>query len=44
MAGLRRVAVPNPHADHSRFTAADLPLLSAVNLSLDAVLARAPAA
>jgi HAD superfamily hydrolase (TIGR01509 family) len=39
-AGLRCVAVPNPHADHTRFHAADLLLSSAAQLSLDAVLAR----
>ncbi|MET7670547.1 HAD family hydrolase [Micromonospora luteifusca] len=39
-AGLRCVAVPNPHADHARFTAADLVLPSAADLSLDALLAR----
>ncbi|MET7705951.1 HAD-IA family hydrolase [Micromonospora sp. NPDC005413] len=39
-AGLRCVAVPNPHADHGRFTAADLLLPSAADLSLDALLAR----
>ncbi|GIE92189.1 putative hydrolase of the HAD superfamily [Actinoplanes regularis] len=38
-AGLRCVAVPNPHADHRRFLAADLLLPSAVSMSLDAVLA-----
>ncbi|MEU5911637.1 HAD-IA family hydrolase [Micromonospora sp. NPDC047527] len=38
-AGLRCVAVPNPNADHDRFTAADLLLPSAAELSLDAVLA-----
>ncbi|MDI6105590.1 HAD-IA family hydrolase [Actinoplanes sp. NEAU-A12] len=38
-AGLRCVAIPNPHADHARFMAADLLLPSAVALSLDAVLA-----
>ncbi|WP_327003647.1 HAD-IA family hydrolase [Dactylosporangium sp. NBC_01737] len=37
-AGLRCVAVPNPHADHARFTAADLLLPSAADLPLDAVL------
>jgi HAD superfamily hydrolase (TIGR01509 family) len=37
-AGLRCVAVPNPHADHARFAAADLLLPSAADLSLDAVL------
>ncbi|MET8370601.1 HAD-IA family hydrolase [Micromonospora profundi] len=37
-AGLRCVAVPNPHADHARFTAADLLLPSAAELYLDAVL------
>lgn len=39
-AGLRCVAVPNPHADDARFTAADLLLPSATDLSLDVVLAR----
>ena len=39
-AGLLCVAVPNPHADHARFTAADLLLSSATDLSLDAILAR----
>ncbi|MEV0731917.1 HAD family phosphatase [Polymorphospora sp. NPDC050346] len=38
-AGLRCVAVPNPHADHARFAAADLLLTSAADLSLDAVMA-----
>ncbi|GAA3351930.1 HAD family hydrolase [Amorphoplanes nipponensis] len=38
-AGLRCVAVPNPHADHARFTAADLLLPTATDLSLDEVLA-----
>lgn len=38
-AGLRCVAVPNPHADHARFAAADLLLASAAELSLDEVLA-----
>jgi beta-phosphoglucomutase-like phosphatase (HAD superfamily) len=38
-AGLRCVAVPNPHADHARFAAADLVLASAADLSLDEVLA-----
>ena len=38
-AGLRCVAVPNPHADPARFTAADLLLPSAAALPLDAVLA-----
>ncbi|MDR7273684.1 HAD family hydrolase [Catenuloplanes atrovinosus] len=37
-AGLRCVAVPNPHADPARFTAADLLLSSAADLTLDAVL------
>ena len=37
-AGLRCVAVPNPHADPARFTSADLLLRSAVDLSLDAIL------
>jgi putative hydrolase of the HAD superfamily len=38
-AGLGCVAVPNPHADDVRFTAADLLLASAADLTLDAVLA-----
>ena len=38
-AGLRCVAVPNPHADHGRFIKADVLLPSAANLTLDAVLA-----
>lgn len=38
-AGLRCVAIPNPHADHACFIAADLLLPSAAALSLDAVLA-----
>jgi HAD superfamily hydrolase (TIGR01509 family) len=38
-AGMRCVAVPNPHADHARFTAADLVLTSAAEMSLDKVLA-----
>ena len=38
-AGLRCVAVPNPHADHARFAAADLLLTSAADLPLDRVLA-----
>jgi HAD superfamily hydrolase (TIGR01509 family) len=38
-AGLRCVAVPNPHADHARFTAADLVLPSAAAMTLDRVLA-----
>jgi putative hydrolase of the HAD superfamily len=42
-AGLRCVAVPNPHADHARFAAADLLLPSAAGLSLDEVLAAVPA-
>jgi putative hydrolase of the HAD superfamily len=41
-AGLRCVAVPNPHADHTRFTAADLLLAGATDLPLDAVLTRLP--
>ncbi|GAA3205945.1 HAD family hydrolase [Dactylosporangium siamense] len=41
-AGLRCVAVPNPHADHARFTAADLLLTSAAELPLDAVLTGLP--
>ncbi|MEO3821205.1 HAD-IA family hydrolase [Plantactinospora sp. B24E8] len=39
-AGLRCVAVPNPYADRARFTAADLLLASAADLTLDAVLAK----
>ncbi|MFC6020647.1 HAD family hydrolase [Plantactinospora solaniradicis] len=38
-AGLCCVAVPNPHADNARLTAADLLLPCAADLSLDAVLA-----
>lgn len=38
-AGLRCMAIPNPHADHARFTAADLLLSSAAALSLDELLA-----
>jgi len=38
-AGLRCVAVPNPHRDHASFAAADLLLASAADLSLDAILA-----
>ncbi|WP_431727360.1 HAD-IA family hydrolase [Verrucosispora sp. TAA-831] len=38
-AWLHCVAVPNPHADHARFTAADLLLTSAADLSLDAAMA-----
>ena len=38
-AGLSCVAVPNPHADHGRFTTADLLLPSAADRPLDAVLA-----
>jgi beta-phosphoglucomutase-like phosphatase (HAD superfamily) len=38
-AGLRCVAVPNPHADHAHFGTADLLLPSAAALSLDGVLA-----
>lgn len=38
-AGLRCVAVPNPHADHTRFAAADLLLPSAAGQPLDEVLA-----
>jgi HAD superfamily hydrolase (TIGR01509 family) len=41
-AGLRCVAVPNPHADGARFTAADLLLSSAADLPLDAVLSALP--
>ncbi|MFI5842466.1 HAD family hydrolase [Catenuloplanes sp. NPDC051500] len=37
-AGLRCVAVPNPHADHARFGAADLLLTSAADLTLDEVI------
>jgi HAD superfamily hydrolase (TIGR01509 family) len=37
-AGLRCVAVPNPHADHARFGAADLLLTSAADLPLDQIL------
>lgn len=37
-AGLRCVAVPNPHADHACFTAADLLLSSAADRPLDEVL------
>jgi HAD superfamily hydrolase (TIGR01509 family) len=37
-AGLPCVAVPNTHADHGRFTKADLLLPTAADLSLDAVL------
>lgn len=39
-AGLRCVAVPNPHADPARFGAAALLLTSAADLTLDAVLSR----
>ena len=39
-AGLRCVAVPNPHADHAAFTAADLLLASAADLTLEALLDR----
>ena len=39
-AGLRCVAVPNPHASRAAFTAADLLLVSAADLPLDAVLDR----
>jgi HAD superfamily hydrolase (TIGR01509 family) len=39
-AGLRCVAVPNPHADPARFAAADLLLTSALDLPLDTVLDR----
>ncbi|MFC4110371.1 HAD family hydrolase [Micromonospora zhanjiangensis] len=39
-AGLPCVAVPNPYADGARFTAADLLLTSATDLSLDVVLAK----
>ncbi len=39
-AGLRCVAVPNPHADPAVFTAADLVLTSAADLDLDQVLDR----
>ncbi|GIF21558.1 putative hydrolase of the HAD superfamily [Actinoplanes tereljensis] len=37
-AGLHCVAVPNPHADHARFTAADLLLPSATDLPMGAIL------
>lgn len=39
-AGLRCVAVPNPHADPARFGAADVVLSSAADLRLDEVLDR----
>ena len=39
-AGLRCIAIPNPHADLSRFGAADLLLASAAELPLAAALAR----
>nr|BFE68609.1 hypothetical protein GCM10020092_019100 [Actinoplanes digitatis] len=39
-AGLRCVAVPNPHADPARFGAADLLLSSAADLPLDKILAK----
>jgi HAD superfamily hydrolase (TIGR01509 family) len=38
-AGLRCVAVPHQHADPARFTAADLVLASAADLTLDQVVA-----
>ena len=37
-AGLRCVAVPNPHADRARFTDAALVLAGAADLPLDALL------
>ncbi|WP_203790128.1 HAD family hydrolase [Paractinoplanes rishiriensis] len=37
-AGLRCVAVPNPHADHARFGAADLVVASAADVPLDAAV------
>ncbi|MEU4693955.1 HAD-IA family hydrolase [Actinoplanes sp. NPDC023714] len=39
-AGMRCVAVPNPHAEHARFGAADLILASAADLTLDEVISR----
>jgi putative hydrolase of the HAD superfamily len=39
-AGLRCVAVPNLHADHTRFTAADILLPTAADASLDDLLTR----
>jgi HAD superfamily hydrolase (TIGR01509 family) len=39
-AGLRCVAVPNPHADPDRFGAAELLLTSAAELTLDEVMSR----
>ncbi|GAB7052977.1 HAD family hydrolase [Catenuloplanes indicus] len=39
-AGLRCVAIPNPHADRSRFTAADLLLTSAADATIDDVLTK----
>jgi len=42
-AGLRCVAIPHPHADPDRFTAADLLLTSASDLPLASVLATAGA-
>jgi HAD superfamily hydrolase (TIGR01509 family) len=39
-AGLRCVAVPNPHADPARFAGVDLLLTSALDLPLDTVLDR----
>ncbi|GAA3454666.1 HAD-IA family hydrolase [Dactylosporangium matsuzakiense] len=41
-AGLRCVAVPNPHADPARFTTAALVLPGAAAMPLDAVLAALP--
>ncbi|MEU4560703.1 HAD-IA family hydrolase [Actinoplanes sp. NPDC023936] len=41
-AGLRCVAVPNPHADHARFAAAEVLLSSAADMSLDEVLTGLP--
>jgi putative hydrolase of the HAD superfamily len=38
-AGLRCVAIPHQHADPARFTAADVVLRSAADLSLDSVIA-----
>jgi putative hydrolase of the HAD superfamily len=39
-AGLRCIAIPNPHADPARFGAADLLLASAAQLPLAGALAR----
>ncbi|BBH70312.1 haloacid dehalogenase [Actinoplanes sp. OR16] len=39
-AGMKSVAVPNPHADHARFAEADLLLSSAADLTLDEVLSK----